>query len=117
MVTSRQSLLTRALVFYGVSLPNHPRKWWLHAWLREKLGVAPQQEVEVFRNGLYWYLTPSEYGHSSLFWLNSRDRWDIENLRRLVQPDHVILDAGANYGYYGLTFASTLNGQGIVHAL
>jgi hypothetical protein len=27
----RLSALERALVFYGTRLPNHARKWWLHA--------------------------------------------------------------------------------------
>jgi hypothetical protein len=37
-------------------------------------------------------------------------------LSRIVKPGQVILDAGANLGYFSLVFARWLQGQGAVHA-
>jgi FkbM family methyltransferase len=44
------------------------------------------------------------------------DRKDCRILRRLVKPGDVILDAGANVGYFSLLFAKWLHGSGMVHA-
>jgi len=111
------TLLDRALVFYGTHLPNHPRKWWVHARLREWFGARIDGEIEVVRQGLRWFLKPADYGHNSLFWLGSKDTWDIHHLRRLVRPDDVILDVGANFGYYATTLAAALARQCQIHAL
>jgi FkbM family methyltransferase len=113
----RQSLISRALLFYGTRLPNHPRKWWLHAWLRRVLSVAPEGEIEVFRNGLKWSLDPADYSHSELFWLGTKDRWETYHLMRLVRQGQVIIDVGANFGYWAIGMASHLRGQCEVHAL
>jgi FkbM family methyltransferase len=111
------SLLEKALLFYGNRLPNHPRKWWFHGWLRQRLGVSLDRDIEVVRGGLRWSLNSADYGHNSLFWLGTKDTWDIHHLRRLVQPDDVILDVGANYGYYAATLAAALGRRCRIHAL
>src|SRR5260370_25397867 len=110
------SLLTRALVFYGCRLPNHPGKWWLHSRLRRLFGVAPHGEAVVVRQGLHWSLDPSDFQHADLFWLGTNDHWDAYHARRLVTPGAVVLDVGANFGYYALTLAMHLPRQCPVHA-
>ncbi len=111
------SLLERALLFYGSRMPNHPRKWWLHPRLRQWLGVIVDRDIEVVRHGLRWSLNPADYGHNSLFWLGVKDTWDIHHLKGLVRPDDVILDVGANFGYYAATLAAALNRRCLIHAL
>jgi len=114
---SRLSLLERALVVYGTRFPNHPRKWWIHDRLRRLCGVAIDRDIAVTRNGLRWILNPSDFGHHSLFWLGTKDTWDVTHLTRLVDLGSVILDIGANFGYYALTLASALHGRCLIHAL
>jgi FkbM family methyltransferase len=111
------SLLEGMMVFYGTRFPNHPRKWWLHSHLRQWLGVAIDRDIEVVRQGLRWSLNPADYGHNSLFWLGTRDTWDLHHLQRLVRPEDVILDVGANYGYYAVTLAAALDRRCQIHAL
>lgn len=105
------SLLSRAILFYGACLPNHPRKWWLHPWLRNKFGIVHQGETEVVRGGLKWSLDPSDYAHSDLYWLGTKDRWEIYHLKRLLRPQSTLVDAGANFGYYVATLARALKKQ------
>jgi FkbM family methyltransferase len=114
---ARMSLLERTLLFYGTRLPNHPRKWWLHPRLRKWLGVAMDRDIEVVRHGLRWSLNPADYGHSSLFWLGTKDTWDIHQLQGCVRPDDVILDVGANFGYYSVTLAAGLDRRCRIYAL
>jgi FkbM family methyltransferase len=111
------TLLERALLFYGTRLPNHPRKWWLHPMLRRVLGVSINRDIDVVRNGLHWSLNPANYGHNSLFWLGTKDTWEIHHLKGLVRPEDVILDVGANYGYYAVTLAAALDRRCQIHAL
>jgi len=44
------------------------------------------------------------------------DRRDCRALRRIIRPGSVILDAGANVGYFTLLFAKWLRGKGVVHS-
>src|SRR5271157_5173518 len=110
------SLLERTLLFYGTRLPNHPRKWWLHDRLRRMSGVAVDQDIEVVRDGLRWLLNPSDFEHAGLFWLGSKDPWDLYHLRRLAGPGCVFFDIGANFGYYSLALAAALDRQCRVYA-
>lgn len=111
------SLLTRAVIFYGCRFPNHPRKWWLHDRIRRCLGIKIDQEVSVERGGLRWSLNPADYSHSDLFWLGRKHVWEIHHLRRLLRPGCVIMDVGANFGYWGATLAMALKRRCRVLAL
>ena len=102
------SIPARLLVWYGVTFPDHPRKWWLHDRLLRLFHVAVDSEQKVVRNDLTWFLNPADYTDAGLFWLGLRDSWDISGLKRLVRPGSVILDVGANFGYYSLVLASAL---------
>jgi FkbM family methyltransferase len=109
---SQQSLTTRALVFYGSRLPDHPRKWWLHDRLRKWLAVqVADRESRVKRRGLWWSLNPADHAHAGLFWMGAKYTWEMHHLRRLLQPGCVVLDVGANYGYCAVTLAAALKQQ------
>jgi len=110
------SLLARALVFYGAKLPNHPRKWWIHGHLRKALNIQIDQDIEVVREGFRWSLNPADFEHSGYFWLGSKDPWDIYHLLKMLPTDAVILDVGANFGYYSIRLASELGPNCQVHA-
>jgi FkbM family methyltransferase len=110
------SLLERALLFYGNRVPNHPRKWWVHDHLRRICGVAIDREIEVVRNHLRWLLNPSDFEHAGLFWMGTRDTWDVYHLRRLLGPGSVFFDIGANFGYYSVALATAMNRQCQVYA-
>src|SRR5258708_32139123 len=83
---SEISLLERMFLFYGTRLPNHPRKWWLHSLLRRCLGVRPNRQFEVVRDGLKWSLNPADFADEALFWLATKDTWDVEHLKGFANP-------------------------------
>jgi FkbM family methyltransferase len=114
--TMNQSLTLQALLYYGHRMPNHPRKWWLHDRLRNLLHVTPGGETEVVRGGLRWQIDPADPGQRDLYWFGARDYWDAYHIRKQLQPGSVILDIGANFGYYALTLAAALKRQCRVHA-
>ena len=53
----------------------------------------------------------------SLFWLGTKDTWDLRHLCRLVRPGGVAIDAGSNFGYHALDLAGPLGRDGRIHAL
>lgn len=112
----RNSLIVKLLVLYGSRLPNHPRKWWVHERLRRLLRVKVDEEIEVVRHGLRWLLNPADFEHVELFWLGAKDTWELMHLRRFLKPGCVVLDVGANCGYYALTLAAALKGKCEIHA-
>jgi len=116
---ARISLLQRLLVFYGTRLPNHPRKWWVHHGIRKRLGERARinRELEVERGGLRWSLNPADHAHDNLFWLGTKDKWELYHLKRHLQPGSVILDVGANFGYYALNLAAARQERHRVFAL
>jgi FkbM family methyltransferase len=69
------------------------------------------EECEEERNGLRWVLNPSDYAHEDIFWLGELNRYEIYHILRLVPPDAVIFDIGANIGYYSLTLAHQLGSR------
>ena len=75
------------------------------------------REIEVVRGGLRWSLNPSDFPQESLFWLGTKDTWDLFHLQRYVVPGGVVLDVGSNFGHYALSLAAAMNRVGQVHAL
>jgi FkbM family methyltransferase len=108
--------LGKILEFYGCYLPNHPKKWLLHSYMRRVLRVSEVGPMHVRRLGLEWNLDPADYVQADLFWLGQRDTWDVYHLRRIAQPSSNILDIGANFGYYSLILAASLQRQCAIHA-
>ncbi len=109
---SELSLATRALVFYGSRLPDHPRKWWVHDRLRKWLAVqVADRESRVKRSGLWWSLNPADHAHAGLFWMGAKYAWEMYHLRRLLKSGCAVLDVGANYGYCAITLAAALKKQ------
>jgi FkbM family methyltransferase len=103
--------MVRFLVWYGCHFPEHRGKWRLHETIRRRLGIAVDTEQTVERRGLRWSLNPADFAQSHLFWFGARDPWEMYHLLRILPPDSVILQAGANFGYYALTIATALGGK------
>jgi FkbM family methyltransferase len=109
------SFVFRALEMYGTRF-HHPGQWRVHARLREALHANIDRYMEVERRGLRWVLNPFDYVQQNLFWLGEHDRWDLFHVKRLLAPDAVICDIGANFGYYSLTLAEHLKPKGRIFA-
>lgn len=113
---SPDSPIFKALLFYGCRLPNHPRKWWVHEKLRRLWATGVDMDFDVIRQGLKWSLNPSDFVQESLFWTGEMDRWEIQEFQRRLVPGSVFLDIGANFGYYSVRLAVSLQKKIEVHA-
>jgi FkbM family methyltransferase len=113
----QQSLLFRLLHFYGSGLPYHPGKGRLHQGLLRWCQLRVDEDFDVVRGGHRWRLNPADFVQADVFWLGRKDYYDLYHLRRLLQPGHVFLDIGANFGYYSVTLAARLDKRGVIHAI
>jgi FkbM family methyltransferase len=108
--------LTRAVLRYGVRMPEHRGKWRVVSLLRRLAPRLEKTQILVEREHLTWSIDPTDYVQSQLFWYGTRDKWEIYHLRRLLAHGAVILDAGANFGYYSLVLAHFLQRNCTVYA-
>jgi FkbM family methyltransferase len=67
------------------------------------------------RGGLRWCLDRGDLISQDLYWSSANDRAETEQLRSMP-PGGVMLDVGANYGYYCITIASRLRQNCTIHA-
>lgn len=107
---------SRALLAYGSRLPNHWGKWRIHHLLKGWLAPPLDGEMEVTRSGLRLRLNPADHVHSDVFWLGTKDLWEVELGLRLLPRGGVFLDIGSNFGWYSLKLAREVGPNGEVHA-
>jgi FkbM family methyltransferase len=109
------SLIWKTLEFYGTRI-NHRGKWRVHEILRSVLRAHSDCNLEVERQGLLWCLNPSDFVQTHLYWTGEYEPWDLLQLSRWVSPGAVVLDVGANFGYYSIKLASAMQGNGRIFA-
>ena len=109
------SLLFKLLVQYAIRT-SHPGQWRVLGHLRGLFGADVDEDLKVVRAGLSWILNPADAAHASIFWEGEKDHWDLYHLRRLLNPDSVVYDIGANIGFYSVYLASVLGPDCDVHS-
>jgi len=88
----------------------------MHERLVKLFGVHVDQEFDLVRNGLRWRLNPADFVQADVFWLGRKDFYDVYHLQRMVRSGDVLLDIGANFGYYSVVLASHLKKKCEIHA-
>jgi FkbM family methyltransferase len=109
------SLIWRMAEFYGTRI-NHRGKRYVHRFLRSAFHLNSSCDLEVVRQGLLWHLNPSDFVQTHLYWMGEYEGWDLQQLSRWVGPNSIVVDVGANFGYYSVSLAAALQGKGRVYA-
>lgn len=107
-------LLDRLLVAYS-HVPNHPGKGKLYDRLMPLAGPTWTEPRLRTRYGVRFECDMNDKLTREIYYTGFDNR-DCRVLRNLVKPGDVILDAGANIGYFTLLCAKWLRGRGAVHA-
>ncbi len=105
-----------ALLFYADAVPWHRGKQRLMEYLRHWLRVSLEGEHVVRRAGLWWSLDPSDYVCQDLFWAGAKDVAQLRALLHAMPSGGVMLDLGANFGYYALMAAHARAQRCEIHA-
>ena len=109
-------LATDLLLWYARHVPYHRGKTRLSRYLRGVFGVQLQGETVERRDGRWWCLDRGDYICQDLYWSSANDRAEIRQALRSIPAGGVMLDVGANYGYYSITIASRLRQNCTIHA-
>jgi FkbM family methyltransferase len=107
----------RILISYGRGLPYFPKKWKIVESLAPNAAGAWQNLPPVKRRGIVFDLDPIDLLQRSIYYLGVYEVWETRFLERTVRPGWVVVDAGANIGYYTLIFARLVGSEGCVLAL
>lgn len=111
-------LASRLLVMYGAGLPYHPGKWRVVEKVVDtfRLQSLHTEAQIVSRQGLRFALDTRSGIDRWIYYLGVYERVDTHLMLRMLQPGWVVLDVGANIGWYTLMAAKALAGTGAVHA-
>lgn len=107
-------ILDRALTVYSY-LPHHPGKGWIYdRVLPTASGTWDKPRIRS-RFGVKFECDLRDKLAREIYFVGFVRR-DCRVLRGLIRPGQVILDIGANIGYFSLLFAKWLRGKGEVYA-
>jgi FkbM family methyltransferase len=112
--TTVNRMLDRALVAYS-HLPHHPGKGLIYDRILARFGSMGDKPRRRARFGIQFECDLTDKLTRELYYVGF-DRRDCRVLRQIVKPGYVILDIGANIGYFSLLFAKWMRGTGAVHA-
>jgi FkbM family methyltransferase len=107
-------VLDRALTAYSY-LPHHPGKGWIYDRVLPSASRAWDKPRIRSRFGAKFECDLRDKLAREIYFVGFVRR-DCRVLRRLIKPGDVILDVGANIGYFCLLFAKWLRGTGRVYA-
>jgi len=108
-------LLDRALTAYSY-LPHHPGKGWIYDRILSSARLTWGKPRIRSRFGVKFECDLRDKIGREIYFVgfDHRDCW---TWRRLIKPGYVVLDVGANIGYFSLLCAKWLRGRGAVYAL
>src|SRR6185295_9270147 len=88
-------------------------------WMtRFLLSPAERRVVRVIlRNGAQLYVDPVADLQETIFWTGEYDTETITRMERLLEPDAVVLDVGANIGAYAVQLGRRLRRGGRIVAI
>jgi FkbM family methyltransferase len=107
-------LLDLGLAAYS-HFPHCPGKGWIYDRTLSRVGAIGGSPRIRSRFGVKFECDLEDKLTRELYFIGFARR-DCRVLRRLVKPGDVVLDIGANIGYFTLLFANWLQGNGEVHA-
>jgi FkbM family methyltransferase len=107
-------ILDRLLVAYSY-FPNHPGKGLIYDQLMPFVKGGWKAPRVRARYGVRFECDLKDKVTREIYYTGFSNR-DCRILKGLVKPGQVILDAGANVGYFSLLCAKWLRGRGTVHS-
>jgi len=108
-------LWDRALLAYGRLMPYHPRKWRVVGWLAPRAAATWTSPRIAQRRGVWFELDLHQFVDRFIYYLEY-ERWETLFVERFVRPGWVVIDVGANIGYFTLLLARKVGPTGQVYA-
>lgn len=94
------------------SFPHRGLKYFLKA--ADSLGIANKAYQKRLHGRFYMLLNPTEHIQQQLFWYGYYEKELGDLLRKIVKPNDVFVDIGANIGYFSLLVAHNSSSAKVV---
>jgi FkbM family methyltransferase len=112
-----KKIIRQILAAYGSGTPYHPGKWRIVESVVECCGLGSLNAVqEVTRQGVRWRLNTQGLVERSVYYLGVYEIHETRWLKQQIEPDWVMLDVGANFGYYANLVAHLAGPHAAVYA-
>jgi len=86
------------------SFPHRGLKYFLK--VATSLGIADKAYKKRLHNNFYMLLNPTEHIQQQLFWYGCYEKELGDLLKKMLRPNDVFIDIGANIGYFSLLSAT-----------
>jgi FkbM family methyltransferase len=103
------------LVYYGTNLPYHRGKWRIIDNLLRLLPALKNGRRRVMRKGIMWELDLEDLIQRYICF-GYYEPWETDYFKRIIKSGDIIIDVGANIGYYSLLGGKLVGANGIVYA-
>src|SRR5262245_2470231 len=113
---SGPAMWDRALLAYGRLVPYHPRKWWVITALAPRAAATWTDRRIAQRHHVWFDLDLHQFVDRFIYYLEY-ERGETRFVEQFVRPGWVVIDVGANIGYFTLLFAKKVGPAGRVHAI
>jgi FkbM family methyltransferase len=114
-----QELARHAVLMYGVRVPYHRGKWRVIDSLLRKFQLDQAEAgniVRADRDGIKFGFDLSRYLDRTIYFHGGFESYETEFVRSLIKPGAVVLDIGANIGWWTLHLHQWVGPQGWVFA-
>jgi len=94
------------------SFPHRGLKYFLKA--ANSLGITNRTYKKRLLGNFYMLLNPTEHIQQQLFWYGYYEKELGDLLKKIVRPDDVVIDIGANIGYFSLLVANNIPSVNVI---
>ena len=116
---SEETMLARSvdlfLRFYGHYVGYHPGKWRVFVKLYPFTRPTWKGKRIVKAGGCFFECDLQDFVQREIYYLGL-EPYQINYLRKFIQPKWTVIDVGANCGYYSILLAKWVGKSGVVHA-
>lgn len=100
-----KALLYHIIRWYSLHLPFPHKGLKYFEWLLRRFNLLKERFVKKLSNGLLMELSANDHIEKYLFWYGSYEKKEVITMQTFLTADSVVVDIGANIGYYSLMAA------------
>ena len=114
-----QTGISRLLGWYAGSCPGHRGKWRLVETMVSLFGLQSgySAPVKALRRHRWFELDLNGHIERKIYYQEAHEIWDTVYIESVVQPDWVVMDIGANIGWYSLMASKKVGPTGKIFSI
>lgn len=107
-INKLKALLSNIIRWYSLHLPFPHKGLKYFEWLLRRFNLQKERYVKKLPDGLLMELSANDHIEKYLFWYGAYEKKEVTTMQTLLNADSVLVDIGANIGYYSLMAAKRI---------